>query len=541
MNYSTPDEFTVRNCEYFSDPCTDSTDIRLFDDSGDCYDWRVNLDYSLELKYNTDNINDVRLETFKDDSDETFDIPEECLNKDILHILFNGTTVSKCNGTADEWVSLTNSLDAEGFGGAYVPLCEVNLVYEQVGPTPVISIDSPLDEATDVSTAPTLIVDVSDDSGNDLTISFHEGNSDTIACDVAYDGTQAACQWNGREYATEYEWYINVSNTINEVSNENDLWSFTTAANNIPTVTSFSPDDGAIDQDISSFQLSVTISDIEEELMNVNFIGYESGATEPDLNITIDSQTSGSTILQSWTIEYNKTYEWYVVLIDGVNEIQQGVWTFTTLEEAPLEEPVQQQTSSPGGSSSGGGLSEITTSRSFNRMSEGTSRSFLIDGRAQTLEVTYMGGNYVNVTLASKQLILFIDDSQKIDLDGDDTYDIEILLTDINSGRAYIKITKISEGVQTAVVEEPEPEPISEPEPAEEETTTDTEISESDTTSSPITGAFAGFAGDLAGYRVFVYLAVAVIVIYALIRRRGRLLKKVLRFIFRVKGKRISL
>ncbi|MEF8848893.1 MAG: hypothetical protein V5A68_07140, partial [Candidatus Thermoplasmatota archaeon] len=95
-------------------------------------------------------------------------------------------------------------------------------------PPNVPSNPSPSDGATDVSTSPTLSVDISDPDGDSMDVSFYNAaDGSLIGSDtgVASGGT-ASVTWNGLSYNTNYNWYAVADDGT--AINTSSTWSFTT-------------------------------------------------------------------------------------------------------------------------------------------------------------------------------------------------------------------------------------------------------------------------------------------------------------------------
>jgi len=94
---------------------------------------------------------------------------------------------------------------------------------------PYLSPDpTPSDGATNVSTSPTLEVDVSDPDGNSIDVTFYDASDDSeIGTDTnVSDGGTASVDWTGRDNGTAYDWYA-VADDGNDTT-ESATWSFTT-------------------------------------------------------------------------------------------------------------------------------------------------------------------------------------------------------------------------------------------------------------------------------------------------------------------------
>jgi outer membrane protein assembly factor BamB len=89
---------------------------------------------------------------------------------------------------------------------------------------------SPFDGETNVSTNPTLSVDVSDPDGNTMDVSFYNASDNSligIDHDIA-SGNKATYPWSSLNPLTTYMWYTIADD--GEYTNQSDTWSFTTGS-----------------------------------------------------------------------------------------------------------------------------------------------------------------------------------------------------------------------------------------------------------------------------------------------------------------------
>jgi len=629
-------------------------DIDLFDGNhNSCYNWDNHIDYWIYINYTgIDAAESVSIDTIKPDSEQTFDIPAECYEQDILQVYFEATNKAKCwDGT--QWISF-----GTGFAGAdKSQLCEISLNQVSLVDVPTISLNSPANLADSVSINPTLRADFTDESGNPLTFTFYDASDNSvIPCTITNTGSQATGQWTGLEYNTQYSWYATIDNTIyqrtsatwtfttssgptvelvfptdneidvsiatplvaefNTFTGENidvtfynadsgqpfdmyfgewyanngegyaiwflnyleyskvynwyaivndgindpvqsDTFTFTTTSNNIPQVNEdeITPLNGATGQPLD-VQLKVNVFDDDAgETIDAKFYNYPEGVSisnifeQPEnyLLHSEDNLASGSEVTYTWSgLAYSTTYRWLVDLNDSTDNGNIYLFEFTT-------QPAPSSPGSPGSGTTpntgGGGPTTfyLKDTKTFANLKEGASRAFRIDTDIHTLKINNVREDEVDVTINSEpvKLTLQINKSQEINIDDDSANDIRVTLIDIdNNNRVDVKLDLIAEPEQTPEEQPEEEEETPEEQPEETEVTgpaeeTDLEQTEGGFDTSFITGAFAGLSGDMnASTWTLISIIVIVIILYALVRKQGKLLKSILRGIFGVKKRK---
>ncbi len=187
---------------------------------------------------------------------------------------------------------------------------------------------SPGDGASDVSTSPTLSVNVSDPDGDTMTVIFYNASDDSVidTDNNVADGEMASVTWSGLAQGTVYNWYAVANDSQAETSSSE--WSFTTtSANYAPDApTNPSPADGATDVNTSP-TLSVDVSDPDGDSMNVTF--YD--ASDDSIIGTDNNVADGGTAEADWTgLSESTEYQWYTLADDGMDTAQSPTWTFTT-------------------------------------------------------------------------------------------------------------------------------------------------------------------------------------------------------------------
>ena len=184
---------------------------------------------------------------------------------------------------------------------------------------------TPNDGATGINYSPTLSVDVSDDDGDDLTVSFYDASDDSlIDTEIVLGGTgTASVTWSGLSSDTSYSWYVKADDGLNIT--QSATWSFTT--NYVPNVpTNPTPNDGAtgISDDPT---LSVDVSDDDGDVLTISF--YD--ASDDSLIDTEIVLGGSGTASVTWTGLSSLTeYSWYAISDDGLSETQSATWSFTT-------------------------------------------------------------------------------------------------------------------------------------------------------------------------------------------------------------------
>ncbi len=199
---------------------------------------------------------------------------------------------------------------------------------------------TPSNDSSDISTDPTLSVEVSDLDGDTMDVTFYNGSDDSvIGVDTGVmSGGTASVTWSGLSFDSTYHWYVVVNDS--ELDNISSTWSFTTSAPNNPPEEPInpSPSDGAIDIGTSP-RLIVEVSDPDGDAMDVTF--YDAS---DDSVIGTDSEVmSGGTASVTWTgLSRGTSYEWYVIADDGLDDTESATWTFST--EEPINNPPDDPT-----------------------------------------------------------------------------------------------------------------------------------------------------------------------------------------------------
>ncbi len=187
----------------------------------------------------------------------------------------------------------------------------------------------PSDGSTDISTSPTISVEVSDPDDDSMDVSFYDASDDTlIGTDTGVSsGSTASTSWTGLSTETTYSWYA-VADDASESVNSTTYSFSTRGPNTAPDEpTTPSPSDGSTDVSTSP-TISVEVSDPDDDSMDVSF--YD--ASDDTLIGTDTGVSSGSMASTSWSgLSANTSYEWYAVADDGIDESSKSsTWSFKT-------------------------------------------------------------------------------------------------------------------------------------------------------------------------------------------------------------------
>jgi len=179
--------------------------------------------------------------------------------------------------------------------------------------------------ATRLNYSPILRVDVFDNDGDDLTVSFYDASDDSlIGSDNVLGGIgNASIVWSGLLPGNNYSWYTTSDDGLN--IRQSATWIFfTNYAPNAPT--NPTPNDGATDI-IDDPTLTVDVFDFEGDNLIVSF--YD--ASDDSL---IDSElvlAGNGTASVFWPGLSSQTiFSWYATSDDGLSVIQSATWSFTT-------------------------------------------------------------------------------------------------------------------------------------------------------------------------------------------------------------------
>jgi len=189
---------------------------------------------------------------------------------------------------------------------------------------------TPSDGATSINYSPTLTVDVFDNDGDDLTVSFYDASNDSlIGSDNVLGGIgNASVTWTGISSDTSYSWYARSDDGLNIRQSAN--WSFTT--NYAPDApTNPTPNDGAIDIGSATSPwttLSVDVFDVDGDTVTVTF--YNASDDSPIGTHQYVEWGSGTASVTWPGLSSDTSYSWYARSGDGLSGIQSATWSFTT-------------------------------------------------------------------------------------------------------------------------------------------------------------------------------------------------------------------
>ncbi|MBS3817693.1 MAG: PKD domain-containing protein, partial [Candidatus Thermoplasmatota archaeon] len=186
---------------------------------------------------------------------------------------------------------------------------------------------SPADGAENISTDPTLEVDVSDPDGDEMTVTFYDASDDgQIDQNTGVTNGTTSVTWNDLSTGTTYDWYAVADDGTN--TTRSSTWSFTTLNNAPAAPKDPSPADGA-ENVITDPTLEVDVSDPDGDEMTVTF--YDAS---DDSQIGENTGVTNGTTSVTWSgLSYNTTYQWYAVADDGQATNQSSTWSFTTTTE----------------------------------------------------------------------------------------------------------------------------------------------------------------------------------------------------------------
>jgi hypothetical protein len=192
---------------------------------------------------------------------------------------------------------------------------------------------TPIDGATDINFNPTLSVDVFDNDGDLLNVSFYNSASDAmIGWVYIFEGSgTASAPWSGLTNDTIYSWYVKSNDGLSVTTSA--TWSFTT--NYAPGVpVNPTPIDGATRVNYSPL-LRVDVLDDDRDDLNVSFYdAFDDSLIDSELVIG-----GNGTASVTWSgLSSDTNYSWYAISDDGLNIRRSATWSFTTnyAPDAPI-------------------------------------------------------------------------------------------------------------------------------------------------------------------------------------------------------------
>ena len=202
---------------------------------------------------------------------------------------------------------------------------------------PIVSNPIPSNGSINQPLTPMLSITVSDVNSDSMNITFRSNASGSwkdIGINTSvYDGTYICDNTSDMNtYNTIYYWTIHVTDGI---SWTNATFSFTTAGQNPPIVSNPAPSNGSINQPLTTV-LSITVSDVNSDSMNITFRSNASGSWK---DIGINTSVYDGTYICDNTSDmntYNTIYYWSVHVTDGISWTN-ATYSFTTAgQDSPI-------------------------------------------------------------------------------------------------------------------------------------------------------------------------------------------------------------
>jgi len=168
-------------------------------------------------------------------------------------------------------------------------------------------------------------VNVTHPIGEDMNVTFF-GDGDRLDNETVESGQWANYTWEGLEYGTEYNWYVNITyGEEDTVLLESDEWTFTTEHIPWKIREPNYPVDGAENVELNP-ELNVTAEHPEDMNITVTFYGNVSGEDLEELyNVTVESGEYATYVWEG--LDYGTTYDWQV----NVSEEDDGNWTLSEM------------------------------------------------------------------------------------------------------------------------------------------------------------------------------------------------------------------
>jgi len=179
----------------------------------------------------------------------------------------------------------------------------------------------------------TLEVNVSHPAGDELNVTFYDGDHIELGYDVvngdAGENVSASIPWDENlSYDMEYVWYVIVEDE-SEDTRQSDMWTFETYE--FDPISWPGPGDEETGVRIGpemETDLNVTVEHPEEKSVNVTF--YDGEGVEIG-NVTVDTDQEDEASVTWDELAYETWYEWSVMVEDEIGETREaGPWTFET-------------------------------------------------------------------------------------------------------------------------------------------------------------------------------------------------------------------
>ena len=308
-------------------PSTDSTDVSICiselsvvieDPEGDSFEWSIETKPDIGSASGTDDL--------------------------------NGTKILFIDAGLQPETTYTWTVEAKDSGSGKRSTAVFNFTTVEINYPPESPTDPyPNDGQHFVEISTTLSIYVHDPNDDSMDVSFYDA-SDNSLIDIVEDApseSRTEVIRSDLEYDTSYEWYVIADDKKGGIT-QSDIWSFTTEESPYPdnqapdNPSNPSPADTAENVDIVHgeliyTELGVFVSDSDGDSMDVSF--YD--ASDDGLIDIVEDIPSESRTEVIWPdLEYDTSYEWYVIADDKKGGITQSdIWSFTTLEYGlPLPE-----------------------------------------------------------------------------------------------------------------------------------------------------------------------------------------------------------
>jgi len=200
---------------------------------------------------------------------------------------------------------------------------------------PEISNPDPANESTSIELQPTLSIDVSDNEGDDINITWYSNSSGSwqiFATDSSVgNGTYSQTNTNFTGYSTTYYWNVSVND--GEDYNSSDIFHLTTLANSNPVISNPDPANESTDENLN-VNLQITVNDVDDTRQNMNITWYwGTDASCPNFlghNLSVSNGTYYMPDGNNFTT-HDTTYYWQVIVDDGFSGGDNEIFHFTTL------------------------------------------------------------------------------------------------------------------------------------------------------------------------------------------------------------------
>jgi len=328
---------------------------------------------------------------------------------DTGNVSISGSTVTiSRNTTLDYNAGYYVNIDAGAFKDAsnnnYAGISNAttwNFTTEADVTAPTVSSLSPSDGATGVVTTANLIITFSETvqaiSGGTITIKKSSGNStvETISATgsaVSISGSQVTINPSS-DFSANTAYYVNISSAAFEDASGNDFagisntttWNFTTTSDNVaPTVSTYSPADGATGVSLTANLVLTFSENVSVGSGNITIKKSSDNSTHQTIGVSDSNAVSisGSTVTINPSSNFSGLLSYYVnidagAFKDAANNNYAGIsnattWNFTAYDNtAPTitiatTTPITPVVTTLAGSGSAGSTNGTGTAASFN-------------------------------------------------------------------------------------------------------------------------------------------------------------------------------